>query len=331
MSNQPAIASPPSSIVAYLELFRAPNLFTAIADVTMGYLFVHVSLSPPGVYGCLLASSCFLYLSGMVLNDVYDLEVDRRERPQRPLPSGRIDVSVARRLGFGLLAGGVVLGWLAGYLGAAEGIMAWRSGVLATVLAICIWLYNAVLKSTFAGPLAMGACRALNVLLGMSVSRLLDPGVGQWLGFDAAQLLVAGGIGTFIMGVTIFARGEAGESRRRELTLGMGFIAVGLSLLALFPNYGAFGTGAVRLTMPSMMVWAMLVFLLGFSVIRRCVAAVADPRPARVQVAVKQCILSLIVLDAAVCLAVRSPVWWSVVILALMVPTLALGRRIYST
>jgi hypothetical protein len=50
-----------------------------------------------------------------------------------------------------------------------------------------------------------------------------------------------------------------------------------------------------------------------------------------VQVTVKQCILSLIVLDAAVCLAVRSPVWWSVGILSLMVPMLVLSRRFYST
>jgi hypothetical protein len=135
----------------------------------------------------------------------------------------------------------------------------------------------------------------------------------------------------FIVGVSIFARGEAGTSRRGALAWGLAVMVAGLALLAAFPHVGVYARGTARLTLPSTAVWATLVLLLGFSIVRRSAAAVADPRSARVQAAVKHSILSLIVLDAAVCLAVRSPVWWSVGIVALLVPALALGRWVYST
>ncbi len=65
-------------------------------------------------------------------------------------------------------------------------------------------------------------------------------------------------------------------------------------------------------------------------ILRRPVAAIAEPIPKRVQLAVKECILSLVVIDAVACYAVRG-VPWAVVILLLLLPTLFLGRWIYST
>jgi hypothetical protein len=53
--------------------------------------------------------------------------------------------------------------------------------------------------------------------------------------------------------------------------------------------------------------------------------------PKAIQIAVKQCILSLIVFDAAVTMAVCHGLWWSVAVLALLVPFLTLGRWIPST
>jgi len=75
-----------SKLLAYLQLFRAPNVFTAIADVAMGFVFVTGSLQPVGGFLCLALASCLLYTAGMILNDVYDFDVDLKERPSRPLP-----------------------------------------------------------------------------------------------------------------------------------------------------------------------------------------------------------------------------------------------------
>ena len=154
----------------------------------------------------LLAASSLLYISGVILNDVFDLEIDRQQRPERPLPSGRVSLAAARRLGWRLLVLGVLLGAGAGFF-----VGHLRPGVVAALLATCILLYDAWLKRTPLGPLAMGACRMLNVLLGMNA---LDAPLhaGHWL--------VAGGIGVYVAGVTWFARRESEESSRVQLASG---------------------------------------------------------------------------------------------------------------
>jgi 4-hydroxybenzoate polyprenyltransferase len=321
--------SPPHGgrLLAYLQLFRAPNVFTAVADVTMGFLFVQQSLENYPPFLLLMLASSFLYVAGMVLNDVYDFDRDSAERPERPLPSGRISLAWARWLGYELLVVGVILGWCAGWLGDAPQQFPWRAGATATLLAVCVVLYDAVLTQTAVAPRVMGACRFLNVLLGMSVAGTPVRGGAIVADITPEQLLVAGGIGTYIAGVTWFARSEANVSNRSILGFGVLLMVVGIALLGLFPNVRDTGL-AYRLD-PEL-VWPAVLFLLSFSILRRCLIALADPQPQRVQQAVRHCIVSLIVLDAAVAMMVAD--WfWAVAVLALLAPMLLLGRWVYST
>lgn len=328
--TEPA-AKPVPPVLAYLQLFRVPNVFTAAADVCMGYLFVTGALTPPGPFLLLLASSCLLYTAGMVLNDVYDLAIDQQERPERPLPSGRISLATARGLGYGMLAAGVACGWGAGWM-SAEAALPWRSGAVATLLAACVVFYDAWAKRTPLGPLAMGGCRFLNVLLGMSAASWLaeQPLIA---GYDPAQLAVAGGLGVYVAGVTWFARTEAVESNSLHLLGAAGVMIVGIGILASFPQFASVprlaGTPIER-TMSPTTIWLLLLALLSLPVLRRCLAAATDPTPHRVQAAVKRSILTLIVYDAAVALVVAGPMW-ALVVLALLIPTLLLGAWVYST
>lgn len=287
----------------------------------MGFLFVRHLLDPLAAYLCLAAASALLYTAGMVLNDVFDIDIDRRERPQRPLPSGRIPLPLARALGFAMLILGILFGWLAGLLYSPADGIAWRSGLVATLLAVCVIFYNAWLKRTPLGPLGMGACRFLNVLLGMSLVGALPDAVV--LGYAPAHLLVAGGIGVYIVGVTWFAKNEAGESPIGQLLAAMLVMIGGIVLLASFTAWEA------RLEQEPWVVTVLLVLLM-VTVLRRCLAAVLDPSPERVQAAVKHSILSLIWIDAAVVAAIASlPYAFGVV--ALLIPALLLGRWVYST
>ena len=316
-----------SKLLAYLQLFRAPNVFTAAADVTMGYLFAHGSLGLLGPYPWLLGASCLLYTAGMVLNDVYDFAADSVQRPSRPLPSGRISLAWAKRLGYQMLFVGVLLGCLAGFVRPHAEALAWRSGVLALLTAGCVVLYDAAAKDTCVGPLMMGACRFLNVLLGMSAAPRTGGDLLPWLGYEPPQLLAAAGIGVYIAGVTWFARGEAEEGGRPRLLLGVGVMTAGLALLATFPQW--FPHFPVWLS-NAPVVWPLLVALLAATVIRRGLIAVVDPNPDRVQRVVKLCLLLLIVLDAEICLLVSDPAS-AVGVAALLVPALLLGRWVYST
>ena len=293
---------------AYAQLFRLPALFTAFADVLLGYF---IAFGPQNPYfsgtalAMLLACSGFLYTAGMVLNDVYDVENDARERPNRPIPSGRVPYEIARLIGFEFLIIGLAFGWGVSWLDGS-----YRPGLIASALALAVVMYDKVLKRTPAAPLVMGSCRFLNVLLGMST--LARP-VEGW------HYIIAGGIGVYIAGVTWFARTESRTSNRWMLLWGVAVMAVGLGMLAWFPSWFARqpdGDNQSRYT--------MLMLLLAALVLWRPLLAVFDPSPARVQFAVKHCLLALIVLDATVCQAVVGG-YSGVFIIVLLIPTLGLG------
>ena len=75
----------------YLLLIRAPNLFTVPSNIFVGYFAViPTTAADSGQLLSLILSSIFLYVSGIILNDYFDLDIDRKERPNRPLASGRI-------------------------------------------------------------------------------------------------------------------------------------------------------------------------------------------------------------------------------------------------
>lgn len=316
-----------STIRSYLELMRLPNVFTAMADVAMGFLFVQSSgwqwdpWRDSWTLALLIAASSLLYISGVVLNDVFDLEIDREQRPERPLPSGRVSLWAARLLGWKLLVLGMLLGVGGVSVGTGGGFFAGHlgSGAVAPLLAACILTYDAWLKRTPIGPLAMGACRMLNVLLGMSALGVRLP---------ADCWLVAGGIGVYVAGVTWFARREAGQSSRLQLTLSTLVMVLGIAMLAAFPNWSdrMIPVGvAIDLRQ-----WYLWTAVLGVLIVWRCLWAILDPIPARVRMAVALCVLSIVMLDAVVCFAVGH-VFGAGMILLLLLPALFLGRWIETT
>jgi 4-hydroxybenzoate polyprenyltransferase len=322
---EPEPYSPVEHLRAYLELVRAPNIFTAMADVVMGFLFVNPSMTSDQqlILAVLAGASSCLYAAGMALNDVFDAEIDARERPMRPIPSGRIPLATARRLGWGLLIAGVALGLAASWLFSLElvgkqQVYAARVGAVAVCLAIAIVLYDAKLKSTWIGPIVMGLCRALNVLLGMSAA-------AHALGPD--NLLAAGAVGVYIAGVTWLARGETGAADRWQLTLATLVILAGIAALLVLPGWVA---APVPLLIQEPTRWYLLIGILGAFTGMRCFQTVAEPVPEVIRAAVRHCILSLVILDAAICY-VACDIRGAVVVIAFLIPTMILGRWIYST
>ena len=185
--------------------------------------------------GLLAAASGLLYAAGMVLNDVFDLPSDRIERPERPLPSGRISLHTARWLGWELLLAGTTLTWVL-----ARATQSFWPGVVGTFLAGTVVLYDAGIKRTLLGPLAMGACRGLNVLLGMSVlpgivGVLHPPEVSREL--EPEHWLIAAAIGLYVTGVTWLARNESARSDRRQLAAASLVMLAGIGLLAWLPRW----------------------------------------------------------------------------------------------
>jgi 4-hydroxybenzoate polyprenyltransferase len=243
-------------------------------------------------------------MAGMVLNDLFDYEIDCQERPERPLPSGRISLQRAKIIGWSMLGAGVALGTLAGGLE-----MQWRSGLVAAGLVVAIVAYDRWLKHTPVGPLGMGACRLLNVLLGMSTL------AGDW---EPLHYGIASSMGLYIVGVTWLARTEAEEtSQRMPLLAAASVMTAAIVLLALRTADLPFAVEPL---------WWLVI---GGSVVYRALWAAAEPESSHVQRAVKHGILSIVVLDALVALsACGQP---ATAIMLLLLPAVMLGRWIYST
>jgi 4-hydroxybenzoate polyprenyltransferase len=147
----------------YLKLLRISNVFTVPPDIIVGFLAVSTNLSSSTGHSIsdlviLIFSSIFLYLGGMVSNDLFDIKVDRQERPTRPLASGSIRKTNALLLIILMFSLGLILASFVN--NSAVGI--------SLLLIIGIIFYNYKIKNGFFRPYLMAGIRALNVIYGAS-------------------------------------------------------------------------------------------------------------------------------------------------------------------
>jgi 4-hydroxybenzoate polyprenyltransferase len=170
---------------AYLQLVRAPAALTVLGDTVAGAAAAGNPLR--GRRLLLPLSSAAFYWAGMALNDWADRELDAVERPERPIPSGRISPNHALAVAGGLTVTGLGLARAAGGRDTMK---------VAIPLAAAVWAYDTVLKKTAAGPLGMAACRTLDVLLGAGATRA------------RSALPSAVAVGGHTFGVTALSRGE---------------------------------------------------------------------------------------------------------------------------
>ncbi|HIM31700.1 MAG TPA: hypothetical protein EYG57_19395 [Planctomycetes bacterium] len=314
---------PRGSVMDYLRLFRLPNVFTAIADTSMAFAVASVDVPNVAAFLLLILATSLLYTSGMVLNDTFDFEQDLKERPDRPLPAGRIDRQTAKQLGISMLAAGMVAAPIAIWLQGGNVISA---AIFVGCLAATIYIYDAGGKRTVAGPYMMGACRMLNILAVFCVAD--DFGFVSEHGIATDKIMIAGGIGVYIAGITWFARTEAAEaSHRGRLSFALVHMLIGISLLMLFPEWSQ---GERKWFLGSESQFFLLILILAIPVARRAAIAIANPAPGKVQAVIKQGIFSLIVFDAGITLMV-APWYFAIAILLLLIPTIILGTWIYST
>ncbi len=168
-----------------VELVRAPAALTVPGDVLAGAVAAGNLRSPVRLAG-LAASSVAIYWAGMALNDWADRELDAVERPERPIPSGRVTPRTAFTLAASLTAAGLALSAIAG------GRPAFRTSAL---LAATAWTYDLAAKNTPAAPFVMAATRSLDVLVGAAPTY-------------RAALAPALAIGTHILTTTHLSHGE---------------------------------------------------------------------------------------------------------------------------
>lgn len=307
-----------ATLLTWLKLMRLPTVFTALSNVLCGFYISQNNRHLPTIIvqpelWLLVIASAGLYLGGMVLNDVFDAELDARERPERPIPSGQIRKRSAAVLGGLLLVIGVCSAWAA----AAVSETSMNAVIVAIVLAATVVLYDSVLKNTVAAPLGMGVCRSLNILLGASCgaagANLLSP--------TNFTIWVAIALGVYVFGVTWFAQNEAGTSSRAALFSGLAIAMCGLGIDA-FVCWRE--TDVNRAAIGALIALALVAANVGL----RCWKAIRANNPMLLQKTVGFMLLNIILIDAAMTFCVTGSGRLATTVVILVIPATLMKRLI---
>ncbi len=271
---------------AYLQLLRPPNIVTAAADILAGY--AAAGRPAPRTMVALVFSGMALYAGGVVLNDYFDRHLDARERPERPIPSGRVQPGHAAAVGAVFLAGAVVTAFFVARL----------SGILAAAIAVCALVYDVWAKSqAILGPVLMGCCRGGNLLLGISAVPMMCG--RMWF----LALVPA----VYIAGVTSMSRGEVIGGNKRVIQFATVMFAAVFAAICL-----------LGWALPFQLRWALIpLFFLGYRIAPGLCRAWRAPNPVNIRALVKSGVLSVVVLDAAIAAGFAGP-WYGAGVLALL-------------
>ncbi|QIP17115.1 UbiA-like protein EboC [Spirosoma aureum] len=257
---------------ALLSLTRPANLVTAIADVLAGMAiagYFLVQNPAPAPVGWLALATVCLYGGGVVFNDVFDAELDAIERPERAIPSGVVSKRTATLLGVVLLVIGI----------AASFLVNPTAGFLAIGIAVASLVYDRFGKHhDWLGPVNMGLCRGLNLLLGVSI---IPEQVLPWAWIGLVPI-------AYIAAITMISRGEVhGGSVTTLRVAGLLYALVIGCVAALAQQQQQLGTALPFL------------ILFGYYIFPPLWRAVREPIGQNIGMAVRAGVLSLIVMNAA--------------------------------
>lgn len=285
---------------AWMQLIRPANVLTAISDVLAGVAIACLLLQGqlPDLYTLIIISiaSMCLYTGGIVFNDVFDAKLDKIERPERPIPSGRISI-----------IGAIILAVLSFAIGSVLALMVSHTCffIALAIVGMCI-LYNGKAKHHFIlGPITMGCCRGLNLLLGVAV-----------LGTDWTWSYIAIVPIVYIAAVTNISRGEVYGDNKRALLVSLCLYTLVLCTLLYF--------------MLQSQHYIALIFILvfGLMIFYPLIKALKSLQPNDIRKAVKFGVLALVLMNAS--WAAISGYWTMALCLTILLPISIFLAKKYS-
>jgi 4-hydroxybenzoate polyprenyltransferase len=290
----------------YLQLIRLPNVFTTPSNILAGYFAAVTTTTAAEADGvhliALMVSSGLLYIAGIVLNDYFDIEIDKKERPSRPLPSGKISKGYALTIAIVALLIANIIALVVGPISLA----------ISLALTLLIIAYDYQLKYSVLGPFAMGGTRSLNVIFGASpVLLYIDNHSIAIVGVAAASLFF------YVSSITILSKKEVGKERPNST----------LVILIVF--------GVILAIVPlGMLLQFEWTFLLNLSIFAGVTIVtfrqyIAKEVPS-VQKAVRNMVISIIILDS-VFVTGTAGLPYGLATLLLIAPVVVLAKKLYVT
>lgn len=285
---------------------RLANIVTAVSDILAGIAIAgYITNTNWGQIDwrpviLLILSTIGLYGGGVVFNDVFDAELDQVERPERPIPSGLIRKEAAASFAMLLL----LLGVQQAYFVHPEGFAS-PTTLLAIATALAAVVYDKWGKHhEFFGPLNMGLCRGLNLLLGVSI---LPAVLSQYWYLSFVPIV-------YIAAITMVSRGEVHGGKRTTLfgaAALYSLVIAAILVVAVINHHSLYA-----------LVFLLLFALMIFPPLRK---AMRNPVGPLIGKAVKAGVIALILMNAAWAAAVGS-LYLALVILLLLPLSLWLAK-----
>jgi hypothetical protein len=297
----------------YLTLVRFPNLFTLPSNIFAGYFSTHThnAIEINTIVLVILVSAC-LYAAGVIFNDVADRQIDRKERPNRPIPSGKITQRNAIFLALLLIVISITVSY---FISAA-------TFTVVLLLITIILLYDFVLKDSLFGPAAMGAARVLNILLGASpnLSNFIE---GETDHVFYGLCLVCISESVYISGISALSKYETHKNPsfqvRRHVLLFLPSLIIGAygAIIGLFNNN----------------TWIYLTIFGGFilSMLKATASSKSAMTNSTIQRIISLLIAGIIVHDAVYIGGSLDTWYFGMSTFVLLVPMMLLGKRFYVT
>jgi len=301
----------------YITLVRLPNIFTAVSNILPGYCIIVTAISFSFTNANLLylaglmVTSSLLYMTGIVLNDYFDIEIDKKERPTRPLPSGNVSKRKALIIAISSTIAANVISLA----------ISWMSFVFALILTAIIIAYDSRLKhKTITGPVTMSLARFVNVILGASPAfpmLLLSRESITMLLFIATTLFI------YILSISILSKKEvSGKVTRLNIIFSFAIVFVVITSISIAGLIGIFQT----VVFVNLALFSAVMIITLISVLR----GHASLGPVYIQNSIRNMIISIIILDSAFVSGIIG-LQYGLATLLLTIPSILLARKLYTT
>jgi hypothetical protein len=300
----------------YLTLIRLPSMFTAPTNILAGYF---AAIAPQDANSThllsLMISSTLLYMAGMVLNDYFDIQVDKKERPSRPLASGTIKKRNALVVALAALAAANIILLVMVNL---------VSFLISIALSGIIVAYNFRLKrNIIAGSLSMGTARFLNVILGAS------PILGIILLQNSDEMKLSDSLVVLVAAASMFAYVIAIMTLSKKEVIGGGrqdHLVAFFIVIAILASVGILGF--ILQFQPTFMINLSLFAAVMIFTFRRYLAAESSAE--LLQKAVRNMVVSIIILDSVFVSGAAGLIYGTGTLL-FIIPAVVLAKKMYVT
>ena len=169
----------------YIEILRPGNALMGAISIILVAL-IDKTISIPVILAMLTVF--FETAAGNVINDYFDSKIDLINKPERPIPSGRISLENGRNYGYLLFAAGTMCGFLISYI-----TNNWIPFGIVLFADVVLYLYAYTLKTTpLLGNLTVGFMTGFGFVFGgFSINNPSIIMTSLFLGFFAFVMTTA--------------------------------------------------------------------------------------------------------------------------------------------